>query len=369
MTDTVPTVAPTLAAIDAETFDRLSQQVALPIEQSPYWDAFDEALDGREPWRTFAVRAGEEAWCVVRLSLYSGRGFSYLWAKHGPVWLTEPTPEREAEVRRLLVSAIRQARPRTAFVRLHARHRAEDTRELLQTMTYDQTVIVDLRGSEDEIFADMRQRGRRCIRKGLKDQTLAVTEETGLTRQDFAALYEVLVETGARDGFGIADEHVYWTMLQTLGAQRARLFVTRREGRPLAWAIVTVHDQQGMYYYGASNAEGRKAWAADLLHWRIMQTLKAEGVQCYDFMGTASDRAPELAGVTEFKTKFTSEQTPVDGAWDVPVQPLVYQGLHRALAAKRGAVAGLRSAKDAVDGLVQKVRSRGVADDGADSPS
>lgn len=363
MTDTVPTGAPTLAAIDAETFDRLTQQVSLPIEQSPEWDEFDEALDGREPWRVFAVRAGGQAWCVVRLSLYSGRGFTYIWAKHGPVWLTEPTPEREAQVRRLLVAAIRKARPRTAFVRLHARHRAEDTRELLQTMTYDQTVIVDLRPSEDEIFADMRQRGRRCIRKGLKDETLAVTEETGLGRQEFAALYELLVETGARDGFGIAEEQVYWTMLQSLGQQRARIFVTRREGRALAWAIVTVHDRRGVYYYGASNAEGRKAWAADLLHWRIMQTLKDEGVESYDFMGTASDRAPELRGVTEFKTKFASEQTPVDGAWDVPVQPILYRGLVRALAAKRGVSAGLRSAQYALGGLVQKARGRGTTDD------
>src|SRR5699024_7342270 len=143
-------------------------------------------------------------------------------------------------------------------------------------------------------------------------------------------------ETGQRDGFGISDSEMYWTMLQTLGTEHGRIFVTRREGRPLAWAIVTVHDDQAVYYYGASSAEGRKAWAADLLHWRIMQTLMAEGVASYDFMGTASDRAPGLGGVTEFKRKFAPE-VDTDGAWDVPVRPRLYRALVAALAAKRRA--------------------------------
>lgn len=357
MTDTES--GPTVAAIDAETFERLTKDVAVPIEQAAVWDAFDAALADREPWRTLAVREGEEAWCAIRLSLYAGRGFNYVWAKHGPVWFTEPTPEREAQVRRLLVAALRSTRPRVAFVRMHARHQGPDTHELLQTMTYDQTVIVDLRPDEDEIFAQMRQRGRRYIRKGLKDESMTVVEETGLDRVQFQALYELLVETGERDGFGISDDGVYWTMLQTLGPDHARIFVTRRQGRPLAWAIVTVNDNRGVYYYGASNAEGRKSWAADLLHWRIMQTLKAEGVQSYDFMGTASDRAPQLAGVTEFKRKFVSEQTPVDGAWDVPVRPALYGMLVRSLAAKRGAGAGVARVREALS-----ARSRGTQEPG-----
>lgn len=345
---------PRLTAITEDAFDRLTAQVAVPIEQSARWEAFDTALDGREPWATLALRDDEQTWCVLRLSLYRGRGFGYLWAKHGPVWLLEPSAEREAVLRRELVALVGKVRPRTPFVRLHARHRAADTHELLQTLSYDQTVIVDLQPSEEEILAQMRQRGRRCVRKGLKDDSLSVTEETGLDRARFEELYELLVETGTRDGFGISDAQVYWTMLQTLGSSHARIFVTRREGRPLAWAIVTVHDRQGVYYYGASNAEGRKAWAADLLHWRIMQILKAEGVSSYDFMGTASDRAPSLAGVTEFKTKFAKEITHVDGAWDVPVQPLLYRGLVQALAVKRSALGAARRAVGKVRGLLSK---------------
>lgn len=328
--------------VDDDTYLGLAADVALPVEQSPRWDAFDRAVAGRTPWGRFVVEEDGTPVAVVSLTEYRGRGFRYLWAKHGPVWLVEQTPERAARLRRALVGGVRRADRGLVFVRLHARDRGPDTHELLQTMTYDRTVVVDLRPTEDEILAQMRQRGRRCIRKGLKDATLAVTEETGLDRAAFDELYAVLEETGARDGFGISPADVYWAMLSSLGSDVCRIFVTRRDGRPLAWAIVTVHDQQGVYYYGASSAEGRKAWAADLLHWQIMQTLKGEGVESYDFMGIDSERAPSLAGVAEFKTKFTSEVTEVDGAWDVPVRPLVYAGLVKALTAKRWAVGQAR---------------------------
>ena len=315
----------------------------LPIEQAPVWDAFDRAVRDRRPWGRLVIREDGETMAVISLSAYRGRGFRYLWARHGPVWLVEPTPQREQALREALARYVRGIDRGLAFMRIHARHRSADTLELLQTMTYDRTVIVSLEPSEEEILAQMRQRGRRCIRKGLRDETLEFREETGLSRADFEALYEVLIETAARDEFGIAPVDLYWRMLQALGAEHCRIFVVRREGRPLAWAIVTVYQGVGVYYYGASSAEGRRAWAADLLHWRIMQQLRSEGVGSYDFMGIDSERAPALKGVAEFKTKFVREPTDVDGAWDVPLRPRFYRGLQLALAAKRGGTTAARS--------------------------
>src|SRR5699024_2624249 len=120
---------PVVAELDEAAFDALTADVAVPIEQSRVWEAFDAATPGRRPWGVYAIRSGEQTWCVIRLSAYQGRGFSYLWAKHGPVWLVEVTRERESQVRRLLVEHIRSLRPRTAFLRLHGRYRAEDTHE------------------------------------------------------------------------------------------------------------------------------------------------------------------------------------------------------------------------------------------------
>lgn len=332
-----------VVALDDAEYLRRAVGQRLPIEQTPLWDAYDRVAAGRAPWGRFLVSDATQAIALLSLSAYRGRGFRYLWARHGPVWLVEPTPQQEHELREAVTALVRRADRRLVFVRLHARHRADDLHELLQTMTYDRTVVIDLTGSEDEVFARLRGRGRRDIRKGLKDTTLAVTEETGLDRPGFDELYEVLSQTSSRDRFGIAPGDVYWRMLGALGPQHVRLFVARRAGQVLSWVIVTVHDGLGVAYYGASSAEGRR-WATDLLHWRVMQRLREDGVVAYDLMGIDSERAPALRGVTGFKTKF-ADPTDIDGAWDVPARPLTYRALVRALRIKRAVAAGVRRAR------------------------
>ncbi|WP_127572030.1 lipid II:glycine glycyltransferase FemX [Georgenia faecalis] len=356
-----------LAPVDDETYTRLAAGTALPIEQALVWADFDEVVPGREHWGRLAFQAGGEVVAVLSLTQVDGpAGVRYLWAKNGPVWLTEPTPELERALRERLVAALRRAAPRVAFVRLHAHHAADDLRDVLQGITYDRTVVVDLAREEEDIFAAMKQQGRRAIRKALKDDSLAVAEETGLDEAAFAELYDVLVETGAREGFGPHPARRYLDMLRTLGAEHARVFVVRREGRVLAWALVVVNDGEALYSVGASNAEARGAYAADLLHWHIIRTLAAEGVTRYDLAGAGSERFPGLNGLTQFKTKFEKNVTEVAPAWDLPVAPARYEALERGLAAKRAARRLARELPGAARRLVGRLRGRGGA---ADAPA
>jgi len=337
----------TLRPVDDTTYARLAAGVPLPIEQAPVWATFDAVVEGRSHWGRLAFRDedGTPA-AVVSFALQRGPGgFRYLWAKNGPVWLVEPTPDRERALRDHLVQRLRQVDPRLVFVRLHAMHEAPDLRPVLQGITYDRTVVVDLDRSEDDIFAAMKQQGRRAIRKALKDDSLTVAEETGLDEAAFAELYDVFVETGEREGFGPHPARRYLDMLRTLGPEHARVFVTRREGRVLAWALVLVNDGAALYSVGASNAEARGAYAADLLHWHVIRTLAAEGVRSYDLAGAGSDRFPGLSGLTQFKTKFEKELTEVPPAWDLPLHPRGYDGLVRALAAKRWATGKVRDVR------------------------
>lgn len=344
----------TVRPLDDTTYLRLADGATVPLEQAPAWDAFDRAVPGRAPWRRLGFFEGDDAVALASLTEMRGRGFRYLWAKHGPVWLAEATPGRERAVREALVAAVRRADRGLVFVRLHARHRAPELRELLQTVTYDRTVVLDLGPEEEEILAGMKKRGRRDVRKALRDETMVAGEETGLTREQFHELYQLLVETGGRDGFGISPEDVYWTMLTTLGPEHCRLFVTRRDGRALAWGLVTVNGAFATYYYAASNAEGRRSGAADLLVWHMATALRATGVRTFDLMGIDSDRAPQLRGVRDFKTKFSEEVVEVDGAWDVPVHRAWYGALVAALAAKRAAVRAARELPGRARGLLRR---------------
>ena len=327
-------------------FERLARQagVDLPLEQTSAWDGFDGAIEGREPWHKLV-------WCVdgaprafIALTKMRGRGFTYLWAKHGPVWTApQPTAAEESVFRSDLVRLVAGLDRSAVFVRLHAAHRAADLNELLQSVTFDRTVVLDLTAGEDALMAGMKKRGRRDVRKALRDASLVAAEETERAAEVFPELYELLVETGARDSFGISERSVYESMLASLGPEHCRLYTVRRDGRPLCWGIVTTTSTQATYYYAASNEEGRKAGAPDLLVWSMASFLRSDGVRSFDLMGIDSDRAPQLAGVRGFKTKFSENVVDVAGAWDVPVHPLRYRILVAALAAKRGLLARLRS--------------------------
>lgn len=346
-----------MAPVSWETAAVLAQQagVTLPIEQTDVWDRFDEAVADRQPWGRLLYRdARGQARALIALTQMSVRGFPYVWAKHGPVWLGgQPTPEEEADFRSLLVAGLRVHAPRVVFARLHACTPAPDLYELLQTMTYDRTVILDLdRPDDDAILASFKSRGRRDVRKALRNTELTFHDETQRAHEVFDELYDILEETGERDGFHALPRDVYLTMLDALGPEHVRLYVVRRHGEEaLVWSLVTVWGDRATRYYAGSSAAGRRLRAADALVYKEACWLRAEGVRVYDLMGVDSERVPELAGVREFKNKFVTDgPCEVPGAWDVPVRPRLYQTLVWAMNAKHRlehAASGVRERWDA----------------------
>ncbi len=316
----------------------------VPIEQSPAWDPYDAAVPARTFWRRLEVLDGDRPVAVIALTEYKGRGFTYLWAKHGPIWITDQTADAERRLQRALRAYIASHAPHITFARIHARHHARGLHELLQTVTYDRTVMIDLTADEDAIFASFSKRRRTGIRKALRDEHWNLTDESGLTREQFRELYAIYEETAERDEFGIYDADTYYAMIAALGPH-VRVFVARRTdagtgeasatpGRAVAWVIVTVYDGKAMSYYAGANAEARRTNAVMLLRWHVMRVLKAEQVTHYDLMGVDSPRAPQLQRVGEFKRQFGPEVA-VDPAWDVPLKGLRYRLLVLALRAKR----------------------------------
>ena len=328
----------------------------LPIEQGPAWDAFDAAVEGREHLgRVIVSDAGSAPVALVSLTRYRVRGFPYLWARHAPVVLTDASPDVELAVRAALLAHVRTEWPDTLFVRLHAVHRAPDLLPLLQTVTYDKTVILDLTVDADTYLAGLSKKFRYTVRQALGHDDVVVADETDLARADFDELYAVYLETAGRDGFGIYDAEVYWAMIEAL-RPHVRVFVARRteasveadtatdtdtdtgthpaRGHAIAWAIITLFDGGATYYYAAANAEARELDATVRLLWDALASLRAAGATHFDMGGVDSGLAPTLAGVGLFKRKWGAEAA-IAPAWDVPLRPFTYRMLALLLKAKR----------------------------------
>lgn len=333
----MPTSTPLTARdVTRDEFVALAQEAGrpLPIEQSPVWDAFDAAVAGREhAGRVVVEDANGAAIALISMSHYRLRGFSYLWARHAPVMLVDLAADGERAVREAIRDHARRRWPRAAFVRLHASERGPDLWPVLQTVTYDRNVILDLTVDADAFLAGLAKKFRYTVRQSLRHEDVTVADETDLSRADFDALYAVYRETADRDGFGIYDADLYWAMIESL-RPHARVYVARRAGRVLAWTIITLYDGVGTYFYAAANAEARDLDASVRLLWHALDDLRARGATRFDMGGIDSPLAPSLAGVGRFKRKWGA---PVDvrAAWDLPLKPLTYRTLRVLLAVKR----------------------------------
>lgn len=333
---TAPTETPgTLTRVGPKEMRIAVGNTPAPVEQVEAWERFERAM-GRSLFGRYVYVADGKPTAALALYRYEVHGHPFLWAKHGPVWLKEQTPEREAELRGLLLAEVRRREPRTAFIRLHARFQAPDLHELLSTITYDRTIVIDLAPGSPEAISDaMPKDGRRGVRRAervAREAGCTIAEETGLDRAAFDEVYEVMVETARRDGFRPHPSEVYWRLLTELGPEHARLFVLRKDGAPHAWDLVTVVGRHAVAYYGASSNESRGFRAAEALDWHVACALAAEGKVGLDLMGAESSRVPCLYSVGRYKKRFAKHATEVDGAWDLPVRPALYAGM---VAAKR----------------------------------
>lgn len=319
---------------------------ALPLEQSSAWEPFMEAAGGR-CWGRLRWFDGDTTIAVATFYETDIRGVKFLWARQGPVWLKPVTPSREKELRQALRAFVRLHSPRIAFTRLHAWYRDQDLHDPFQVIGYDRTVIIDgAKGDREAALALLPKAGKRLLRRSLKKMAevgVTIQEETGLDRQAFEEFYQILVETAERDGFRPHPIEHYWTMLDAIGPEHARLFSARIEGELVGWDLIGVNDRQACAFYGASTQRGRQAQAIAGLDFEVACRLGEEGVLGLDLMGIHSPRTPQLFDVGRYKLQFANTYTDLAGLWDFPVKPLTYKSLQAAFRVKES----LRPQQDA----------------------
>ena len=189
----------------------------------------------------------------------------------------------------------------------------------------------DALADDDALLARFKPKWRYNIR--LADRKgVRITGET--TRDDLGVFYDILRETGRRDGFQVRDlsyfEAIYDCIIEPgLG----RLFMAYVEGKPLAGAIDFILGRQCWYVYGASSNEHRNRMPNHLLQWRMMQWARDAGCRVYDFRGVPLRREgaedTSLHGLVRFKAGFDAEYTEYIGEWDLPLSPLLYGAFTR----------------------------------------
>jgi lipid II:glycine glycyltransferase (peptidoglycan interpeptide bridge formation enzyme) len=192
------------------------------------------------------------------------------------------------------------------------------------------TILVDIKGFEEEILARMKQKTRYNIR---------LADKKGVTVRawdDIEAFHQMMLLTGKRDGFGVHSCEYYRRVYELLHPQQmGELLLAEYEDKPLAALFVARNGDRAYYLYGASTDEERNRMPTYLLQWEAMKWAKARGCQEYDLWGVPDEeeetleanfetRRDGLWGVYRFKRGFGGELKRAVQAMDKVYNPLLY---------------------------------------------
>lgn len=304
-----------------------SYGIDLPIEQTGIWARYQATIPGRTPWGCVAIERDGEPAALASFVDYKTHGYHYLRSHHAPMWVERPDEAQEAAALEALAGYVRHRDRRQVFVRLAVAADLGMCRPTLSTRPYNQTVVIDLTGGDEQILANMKGRGRRDVRKSLRECPATFADETERATADFSEYYEVMTETAARDGFKPSPMSDYQDMLRLLGPDHCRLFAGRIDGHVITWTISTISGTHAVRYYGASRSESARSLATDGLIYFESCTLGSMGCTTYDQMGIGNDFSPHLKSLNVFKTKFAKDVTDVAPDRDLPIHKAIYQGL------------------------------------------
>lgn len=308
--------------------------VVLPIEQTEAFAAYEATMEGRKPWAQLVLEEDGAPVACVAFTCYTTHGYRYLRAHHAPVWLKEPTPRDEAAALDALISYVKTADKRIAFMRLCVAAELSQTRPVLSSIPYDTTVHIDISsGDVETIISNMKPRGRRDVRKSLRQTPATHSDETLAAAADFAPYYAVMQDTAARDGFHPAPAREYQEFLRLLGPGAARLYAARVDGEVVAWAIDTISGTRATHYFAASTTASMRMRVNEPLLMFECEDLAKRGCTVMDMMAVGSDFSPTLLGLNTYKCKL-GETVAVAPDRDVPIKLGFYSNLWRVRTAR-----------------------------------
>ncbi len=196
-------------------------------------------------------------------------------------------------------------------------------RESREQIQFRNTLILDLRNSEEALLAGMKQKTRYNIRLAHRR---GVEIRSG-GNEDLDLLYQMYAETSLRDGFVIRKPEYYqdaWGVF--IHAGLAQPLIATVGGETVAALIAFRFGNSATFLYGMSRDAHREKMPNHLLQWEAIRWAKEQGCAVYDLWGAPDrlDPGDPMWGVYRFKEGFGARLVRTIGAWDFPVRGSLY---------------------------------------------
>lgn len=184
--------------------------------------------------------------------------------------------------------------------------------------------VLDLQKDEEEIMKGMRQRLRRALRKGMKNN-IQIKKSTD--PKDIHEFYQIELQTAGRHRF-VAFSEDYLTKQFAAFAPNgeAVLYTAKYEGEILAQNFMIFYGNEASYHYGVSSELGTKYSGAPLLHMEAMRDARERGIERYNFWGITeeTDIHHRFYGVSQFKRGFGVDELKYIPAHDLVLNKFKY---------------------------------------------
>ncbi len=186
---------------------------------------------------------------------------------------------------------------------------------------YRDSVIVDLSGSQDELFARLKKRARWEVRVAQRGNVKVEKTDNNQDSRDLLA--GLISQTGKRTGAFFRSAtylNNYWQLFHDAG--QGDLYLARHGKDLLAGAYVIKFGNRAWYKDSGSVGHESKLMASRFLQWEIMKDLQKQGIKHYDLSGIPSEEelaTSHMRGLYTFKTGFSDNTMKYMPAMEIPL--------------------------------------------------
>ncbi|TQJ39798.1 acetyltransferase (GNAT) family protein [Arthrobacter sp. SLBN-112] len=191
----------------------------------------------------------------------------------------------------------------------------------------DSTALLDISGSEEEVFKAISSRARNAVRRAEREGCQVVRQEHG--PETYRALYDLMANTVNAKGSMPLRSYEYYARFWDEFCSRGQgnFFFTYEDGKPSVGAFVINYGAKATYKDGGSTQNRKQYGDSHLVQWAAIRRMQELGCTEYDFCGTPpaariKDKTHNLYGMGMFKTSFTKTVTDFVGCHDYVLSPL-----------------------------------------------
>lgn len=297
-----------------------------PFFQSWNWGRVMEAV-GNSVYR-LGVYKNKKLVGICQIVLVRARRGNYLHLRHGPV-LTNFKQDFDTFFRNVqsLAEELRVDFIRTSPLLGQSDHTFFQKRGFrnapIHNMDAENTWVLDLYQSEEELLSGMRKTTRYLVRKALE---LPISVKMSVDEKDFVKFMKLYEETSRRHGF-VLQRNIEEEFIILTKAKQAKLFLAEYKKHIIAASLVVFYGNQAVYHHAALDYRYKNIPAAYLLAWEAIREAKRMRKKLYNFWGVVSPEKLKhpWQGLTLFKTGFGGRRINFIHAQDFPLTPLYWK--------------------------------------------